>query len=68
MTGYGLSLTKQTLSFIIFIDWNQALCIDSNEIDRSFKDFLDKVKSLLDLYEPSKKFQKTNKNLGTTMY
>lgn len=68
MTGYGLSLTKETLSFIIFIDWNQALCIDSNEIDRSFKDFLDKVKLLLDLYEPCKKIQKTNKNLGTTMY
>ena len=37
------------------IDWDQALRIDSNDIDKSFKNFHDKFTSLLDLYEPNKK-------------
>lgn len=40
------------------IDWDQTLRIYSNDIDKYFKNFHDKFTSLLDLYEPNKKFQK----------
>ena len=41
------------------IEWDQILCIDSNGIEKSFKNFLDKFDSLLDLYAPYKKISKS---------
>ena len=41
------------------IEWDQILCIDSNGIEKSFKNFLDKFDSLLDLYAPYKKLSKS---------
>ena len=49
------------------IDWDQTLCIQSNDIDKSFKSFLDKFNLLLDLRAPYKKLSsKKNKKLRFT--
>ena len=45
-------------------DWDQTLCIDSNDIDKSFKNFPHKFNSLLYLYAP---YKKLSKHLGKTM-
>ena len=43
------------------IDWDQTLCIQSNDIDKSCKSFLDKFNSLLDLRAPYKKLPSKKK-------
>ena len=43
------------------IDWDQTLCIQSNDIDKFFKSFLDKFNSLLDLRTPYKKLSSKKK-------
>ena len=40
------------------IDWDQTLGIDKSDIDKSFKYFLDRFNSLLDLHAPYKKISK----------
>ena len=40
------------------IDWDQTLDTDKSDIDRSFKNFLDRFNSLLNLYTPYKNVSK----------